>query len=423
MDINSILNHEPEDQEPNPAKAPRLLENIVTSPSPTPKDHLASPSSVDNSSPHSQHQLEVSQSQDSQSRIDLANRGQGSTSGSTKKRKFDDTSAFPPAKYPRRREMPIWAQPAKNVRPLAKYLQAQKNDEVMTRICQFIYRYVVQNEWRLQPEDGAFEIEAKIGKMEDADEYYGKDLLHSAASQEIALPEGCMIKFRSDTTKPVHAKLNAELNSAVSTSLGPINLTPHRKPIIFKHRHEVDSLYNLSDADKSNLSPQIRRLLRPNQTYRVRVTRNKDETEILAKIIKIRIADLHVQSLNARFDYRISINFEANWNGDLDTLIAANEGMDRDDSQDRRKDRMSYAHCPYQVDLTQVMLKRDDDKDEKERRKRASHELEVELDAAAVMELAQKGDGPYDDLIRGYLADIRILARGSGRIGNGPVAV
>lgn len=388
-------------------------------PSISPQQHLPTSSHIDNL------QANVNLS-------NMANQGN--------KRKLEAPVSIP-SKRLRLGEIPIWAQqadPAK-VRPLAKYLRggqssnikkshnkvaapATKDDEIMKDICSFIYRYVVQNPYELQPKDGQFEIEAKIGKIEGAYDFDSKDL------REIALSQDYAVKFESDTTQPVHKKINVDLNSAVEISRrsslkphDPSKLKPHRWAC--KHKREVDSQYTLTQTDISSLSPLVRNLLhiRPGRdpTCRLRVTRDKDEKEILAKIIKHRIADLHVRSPRSKFDYRISINFEALWNGDVETVILANGGTTRDDSKDRRKDRISYGHGPYQVDLTQVKLKGDDDKDEKEQGERASHELEVELNACTVTAEAQKGDGPYEELVRGFLADIRTLLQGSGRIGDG----
>ena len=73
-------------------------------------------------------------------------------------------------------------------------------------------------------------------------------------------------------------------------------------------------------------------------------------------------------------DWRISVNLEINYGGDLDSFIVSAAGADGGGSgsgvkkekgtvgmamgmskdMERNKDRMSYRHLAYQIDLTQV---------------------------------------------------------------------
>lgn len=53
------------------------------------------------------------------------------------------------------------------------------------------------------------------------------------------------------------------------------------------------------------------------------------------------------------FDWRVSVNLEVSWEGDkrdLMELVERREGK----RPDRNKDRVSYRHSHYQIDLTQV---------------------------------------------------------------------
>lgn len=75
--------------------------------------------------------------------------------------------------------------------------------------------------------------------------------------------------------------------------------------------------------------------------------------EVLAKIVKARVADLHLHLPTCPLDCRISINLEMPWDGpaeELERLAVSHEQK----FPDRNKDRLSYKQNHYQVDLTQV---------------------------------------------------------------------
>ena len=104
------------------------------------------------------------------------------------------------------------------------------------------------------------------------------------------------------------------------------------------------------------LTPSIRNVLDPRHGNRakVRITHDQKTGAECAKIIKIRLGDLDVFSPMTPFDWRISVNLEVNWDGDRRDLIEVLEmGRKR---PDRSKDRMTYRHQTFQVDLTQVTM-------------------------------------------------------------------
>lgn len=70
------------------------------------------------------------------------------------------------------------------------------------------------------------------------------------------------------------------------------------------------------------------------------------EGKVIKKIIKARISDLNIYSPMTEFDWRISVNVEMPWDGDHQGLRAQ--------GAERVKDRMSYRHLVYQIDLTDV---------------------------------------------------------------------
>lgn len=89
------------------------------------------------------------------------------------------------------------------------------------------------------------------------------------------------------------------------------------------------------------------------KSVRVRVTHDQKTGEVLGKIIKARVADIDIHFPACPMDCRISVNLEMDWDGpseELDQLAASQ----RDRQPNRNKDRLSYTHGHYQVDLTQV---------------------------------------------------------------------
>ena len=135
---------------------------------------------------------------------------------------------------------------------------------------------------------------------------------------------------------------------------------------------------------------------------RVRITSDLDTLAVKARIIKSRIADLEIYNPNADFDYRISISIESPWDGDNMHLTPLEE-----QGAERNKDRMSYRHMAYQIDLTQVSYPNSSKRE---------HELEVEISTEQIrLELGKlkAGNVPsrYEDLVKGFLDNVRILCR------------
>ena len=123
----------------------------------------------------------------------------------------------------------------------------------------------------------------------------------------------------------------------------------------YKHTHEVDTTYELSQQGAMQLPRSVADglNLRPNakNKARVRVTTDEKTGDVLAKIVKTKVADIHVYSPRTLFDWRISVNAEVDFDIDMNDLVAVET---RDGKGVRRKDRVSYKHTQYQIDLTQV---------------------------------------------------------------------
>lgn len=154
--------------------------------------------------------------------------------------------------------------------------------------------------------------------------------------------------------------MNGFLNKAFSdsqTAKGRV-VTPHSKPRIpmsYVHTHESDTFYELSQAGMLGLPQSILHTLtaRHSSKAKVRITTDQKTGNTLAKIVKVRLADLDVYSPSTEFDYRVSVNLEKNLEGEWRDLVEPAARNAR--RSDRNKDRVSYKHLAYQIDLTQVV--------------------------------------------------------------------
>ena len=177
--------------------------------------------------------------------------------------------------------------------------------------------------------------------------------------------------------------------------------TSDRTVIGYDHPHEYDEFYELTEEGRKNLPPAILTWLNPRHRPRVRRTIDENTRQVKAQIIKSRIADLEVYNPGSDFDYRISISIESPWEGKPQWLTEMTDG-----GRDRKKDRMSYRHMAYQIDLTQVSYPHSAEKE---------HELEVEISTEQIrIQLANmqaQRPSRYEDLVRGFVDNVRILCR------------
>jgi len=126
-----------------------------------------------------------------------------------------------------------------------------------------------------------------------------------------------------------------------------------RVQIRYEHRRELDKFFELPNAMQGRLPGCVRSRFQPKHTVKVRVTYDQKTGNVLNKIVKARVADLHLHLPSCPLDCRISINLEAAWDGSLEELEQLAVGHDNKFS-DRNKDRLSYTQSHYQIDLTQV---------------------------------------------------------------------
>lgn len=157
-----------------------------------------------------------------------------------------------------------------------------------------------------------------------------------------------------------HRALNGFLNAALINSQPPKSQPGStqpadrpRIPMSYVHTYETDSFFELSQSGALSLPASIRAQLNPRHPKaKVRVTTDQKTNKEIARIVKARVADLDVYSPCTPFDWRVSVNIEMNFEGDL-KLMTEPSPMDGK-RPERNKDRMSYRHLAYQIDLTQV---------------------------------------------------------------------
>lgn len=159
-----------------------------------------------------------------------------------------------------------------------------------------------------------------------------------------------------------HKAYNDFLNQQVVITNNPNSSTGRerpRVPVKYEHKKEVDRFYAIPPQIRDRELPvTIANLLASkgrDAKVRVSYKENKDGSrEEIAKIVKARLRDLSIHFPEHRLDCRISINFEMPWEGSLEELEEYATSANKGQSPDRRKDRLSYRHCSYQFDLTQV---------------------------------------------------------------------
>ena len=289
-------------------------------------------------------------------------------------------------------------------------LNVLPHEEFTRVIADFLYQYVVgQNE--LGSEN--IEIEAKIGQIVDQNTQQRLQL--PVHTETIIRKDDPRVRtsFQSSMTLAQHSAFNQYLNAALIASLQkkdePLS-TNSRNPLTYVHTKETDTMYQLTQAAELVLPSAMRRMLTP-RYRRVRVTTDSKTGNEIGKMIKVRLADLDIYSPMTPFDWRISVNLESPYEGDYHELPELMEKGKK--PPPRNKDRLTYRHQGYQIDLTQVTIAGEGQGEEKE------HELEIELDTAIIRtqaELLRSGQtNGYEDVVRGFVDNVRLLTRSMKR--------
>ncbi|RDW89725.1 hypothetical protein BP6252_01757 [Coleophoma cylindrospora] len=287
-------------------------------------------------------------------------------------------------------------------------------EELSRIVADWLYGKVVSRSdiGELQVRGVEVEIEAKLGQLinKDTNERY-----RLPVESECLLSESGRVGFKSSMTETQHKALNEFLNQQVTETHpeNPRQATKKRVPIGYRHRRERDRFFELPASAQAMLPPAIRAELNPRHTVKVRVTHDQKTNQLLAKIVKARVADLDMYCPQSVLDCRISVNLEMRYDGDIEGLI----GGEGTRLPDRNKDRLSYTQSHYQIDLTQVTQVTSINgvsKVDKE------HELEIELSAAALREQGRRATAgepnEYIKLVEGLMDNVRVLSRRASQV-------
>ena len=245
-------------------------------------------------------------------------------------------------------------------------------EEVSRVIADFLFVHVVNSEdmQEISSRGIKFEVEAKLGTLIDKDTNHR---VERALESEVILQNTGRVAFKSSMTEvslmahtPVRAPSPRALthtqahHKSFNDFLNQIVVQTHpqsgrgRVQLEYKHRREIDRFIELPLDMHARIPGCMRsRLGSRARSIRVRLTYDQKTKEVLGKIIKARVADIDLHMPSCPMDCRVSINLEMDWDGSVQELeqLAASQA---DRQPDRSKDRLSYTHGHYQIDLTQV---------------------------------------------------------------------
>ncbi|KAH7140106.1 putative mRNA capping nucleoside-triphosphatase [Dactylonectria estremocensis] len=283
-------------------------------------------------------------------------------------------------------------------------------EEMSKTVADWLFINVINNEdmQEITSRGIQFEIEAKLGTLIDKDTNHRVDRL---LESECVLHDNARIAFRSSMTEAQHKHFNDFLNTTVVQTDPRAAGNNGRVQVLYKHRREIDRFFDLP-SDLQGRLPGCMRARFGRKNVRVRVTYDQKTREVLGKIIKARVADINLHLPTCPMDCRISINLEMDWDGGVDELEQfATSQVDR--QPDRNKDRLSYTHGHYQIDLTQVTHLSNGPGGAQ--RVDKEHELEIELAPGITIDQGRKAisNAPhrYQELVEGFIDNVRILAR------------
>ena len=292
-----------------------------------------------------------------------------------------------------RRLLPSWERSIKGISPLPQLTKAV-TDWLVPHLLEC--KDVAQH-----PSEGQIEIEAKVGRLFD-----------SSTGQRFALPVENMVvvkptyaaahcRFESEMQEHEHKHMNNYLNAIVQETHEPAS---RRQKLLYSHTLEIDTFERLSKLGLSAIPEAVARRS-ASRDLKLRTTRENDPRtnrvgQIKARIIKVKVADLHIYNPRSDYDLRITMNVECNlMRPELDTdALVEEETPDKPNPPARKKDRLSYKHLGlYQIDLTRV----------DQTNMAPKYELELEVDAGALrtqmVPLLNGGESGFNQIVEGFL--------------------
>ncbi|CAG8674618.1 17884_t:CDS:2, partial [Acaulospora morrowiae] len=166
-------------------------------------------------------------------------------------------------------------------------------------------------------DDEYVEIEAKLGILKD--NHTKQRIKMNVLCETIISPDLKHLKFETNMSAAQHKHFNCILNERVVKTKPPYP----GAPVEYKHLYETDRIYE----------------------NKIRVTTDSKTGEVVkgGVVEKVRIANLDIYSPNTQLDYRITVNSERPVEMPTGRIV-----------HERNKDRLSYTHQLFKIDLTQV---------------------------------------------------------------------
>ncbi|KAJ7095982.1 CYTH-like domain-containing protein [Mycena belliarum] len=255
-------------------------------------------------------------------------------------------------------------------------------DEFIKEIADWVHYTIVNRPPDLQ---GKIEVEAKVGLLRDRSS--GQRLMLPVLVETIIAPDSIDLRFESNMSLQQHKHFNTRLNELKTASTQP---SFPSTPLEYSHLYLLDSFYPTDN---------------PHDKDKIRVTRNEKTGTVLECMRKIRLGDLNIFSPKRAADWRVSVNLEVPVSHPVGTP-----------THTRKKDRLSYSHEEFSIDLTQVTASTSPGSPPK-----LLHELEIEIARPALLlaTAAKRGDpsvpelerSAFDELIRAFVNNARILVR------------
>ncbi|KAF9026126.1 mRNA triphosphatase CET1 [Hymenopellis radicata] len=255
-------------------------------------------------------------------------------------------------------------------------LGVEPMDEFIKEIADFVHHMIVNRPTHIQ---GNIEVEAKVGILRDKGPggTPGGRIALPVLVETIIAPDSISCMFESNMTAHQHKHYNTLLNNLKMSS------TSSPSPVDYHHLYHIDTFYPSEGRERE----------------KIRVTRDEKSGNVVECIRKIKLGDLNIYSPKRNADWRVSVNLEVPEQHPVGSSIMT-----------RRKDRLSYTHEEFTIDLTQVT------KSTSNGAVPRSHPLELLL-----MTASRRGDphvselerAAFDELIRAFVNNARILVRNS----------
>ncbi|KAK3313150.1 CYTH-like domain-containing protein [Apodospora peruviana] len=326
----------------------------------------------------------------------------------------------PPPAAPQAPEYPNANEP---LGPWEKSITSEMPQESMTRaVADFLFAHILKSPDinDIQSRGVQFEIEAKLGILIDKNTNGRVNL--PIVSDCVLSDRGGWLGFRSSMTEAQHKSYNDYLNSLVllahPDNKANVGRPQPRVPIKYLHRREIDRFFELPNSMRDSALPACvsSHMASRGHYAKVRVTYDQKTDEVLAKIVKCRIADISLHFPQCPLDCRISVNLEMEWDGEIDALERLSQASSRPSPPHRNKDRLSYTHSHYQVDLTQVtQVTQVVPGPSNAQRQEKEHELEIEVASNVLIDQGRRAmdnrPHQYLELVEGLVNNVVLLAR------------